>query len=747
MDTVQDEGPPEMSGLAADFGRMLLATATIALVGLVIGRSTWLEIGTWDPSGAVDAWWRKVWGLGSWPVALALAAAGAALLGQRVLDPLQLPWRRVIAFELAILAALGLAHGIEPAQGGLVGESLAEAVRIVLGAAFVRPAFIAALVLALWLATGATLPSAWTQALESLLREASPPGHRHQAHPGDRDRAAAQPQRPPSPPLSAAREAAGSPSAAHSAAPARPRGAARPRGTRAELRDRRMGERGPAASGPTEPALHGPASARATTVGKRRLPVIRGLQGQGRRPLPASGKLRRGNAAALPPLDLFALDEDTPTIDSQGLRQQAERIEQCLAGFGIPVEVVEIEPGPNVTRFALRPGTVMRAGQPMRVRLSRITAHRHDLTLALAAEGLRIEAPIPGRSLVGIEVPNRRAERVAIRSLLEDTAFQALRQAGSLPLVIGRRTGGEALVAKLTTMPHLLIAGATGSGKSVFMNSLLVSLISQQTPDQVRLILIDPKRVELGRYASLPHLVAPPITDPAEAVAALRWAVAEMEERYRRLEDRGVRDRAGFNRLSPAGEPPMPALVLIIDELADLMMTASEAVEPMLTRLAQMGRATGVHLVVATQRPSVDVLTGLIKANFPSRVAFAVASAIDSRVILDQTGAETLQGSGDLLYQPPDQAHPIRAQGAWVGDDELDRLLRFWVNGHWPPPEGPAPWADLVNADPDAALYVAAQEIALANPHHSASLLQRRLRIGYAKAKALHDRLLADGFD
>ncbi len=735
-----DSGP----GLSADFGRFLLALGGITVSGLLLGPGDWAEIGSVDPLGLIDAWWAGLWGLGAWPVALALLAAGLALIGRRGEDLMTLPWRSVIAFELAILAGLALAQTMETPQGGLVGQALAASITLTLGPGLVRPTFACLFLLALWLGTGAILPAAWASSLETLLREAAPPAG-PEAPPASSPRGL-RPARDLTPP-SAGRPGPQTPAPPPPAPPpAVPPTATRARaGRRAALRDlRALAQPGAGRQGAAEALRRGPEAVPAQAA--RPLPTIRRAGHEGPRQ-PRSGAADRGKAGRLPPLSLLAESKAADQVDSQALHAQAARIEQCLAGFGIPVEVVEIEPGPNVTRFALRPGLVQRAGQPMRVRLSRITAHRHDLCLALSADGLRIEAPIPGRSLVGIEVPSRRTEVVAIRALLEDPTFQALRKAGGLPLAIGRRTGGLAVVARLTTMPHLLIAGATGSGKSVFMNSLLVSLVGQQTPDEVRLILIDPKRVELGRYASLPHLVAAPVTDPAEAVAALRWAVAEMEERYRRLEARGVRDRAAFNRLSTSGEALLPALVLIIDELADLMMTSSQEVEPLLTRLAQMGRATGVHLIVATQRPSVDVLTGLIKANFPSRVAFAVASAIDSRVILDQTGAETLSGSGDLLYQPPDQAHPIRAQGAWVGDDELERLLGFWEQGPWQAPYGPAPWADLVDSDPDAALYVAAQEIALANPHHSASLLQRRLRIGYAKAKALHDRLLADGFD
>ncbi|HQZ71408.1 MAG TPA: DNA translocase FtsK [Anaerolineae bacterium] len=700
-------------------GRLMVTLAAVALISLLLGPGTWFEALNLDPLGAIAGWWSGLWGRGSLPVVLALGAGGLGLLSHQDRPIWTLPWLRVVAFELGLLAGLALATlWLGDVEGGLVGLSLAEAARIAVGPRLAGPLWAGIALLALWLALGAALPAALTSRLRIVLGEGDLPlpvaASPVRAAPARRGQViGSSAPRPPRESGIAASVAVAIPAAAEVAA---------------------------------EPGLL--TTQRTPTSARPRLPAIRVHQTSGRRPMPAAGPGRRGRDAQLPPLRL--LDEPDAAgvgVDAAGLRSQAARIEHCLAGFGIPVEVVEIEPGPSFTRFALKPGMVMRAGEPRRVRLSRITAHRHDLTLALSAEGLRIEAPIPGRSVVGIEIPKRGGQVVTIRGILQDPAFQRLAADGGLPLAIGRQVGGQTVIARLTGMPHLLVAGATGSGKSVFMNSVLISLITQHTPDQVRLILIDPKRVELGRYARLPHLVAAPITDPAEAVAALRWAVTEMEDRYRLLADRGVRDRAGFNRLIPAGEAVMPALVIVIDELADLMMTAPGEVEPMLTRLAQMGRATGIHLVVATQRPSVDVITGIIKANFPSRVAFLVSSGIDSRVILDQLGAESLMGSGDLLYQPSDQPHLVRAQAAWVSDAEIERVLAFWSESSWQPPATEPPWADLMNEDPDAALYLAAQEIALANPHHSASLLQRRLRIGYAKAKLLYDRLLEDGFE
>jgi S-DNA-T family DNA segregation ATPase FtsK/SpoIIIE len=325
--------------------------------------------------------------------------------------------------------------------------------------------------------------------------------------------------------------------------------------------------------------------------------------------------------------------------------------------------------------------------------------------------------------------------------------FQRRAAETSLLLAVGRDVTGQPVLGDLARMPHLLIAGTTGSGKSVCLHAVLASLLYQNSPATLQLVIVDPKRVELARYKGLPHLVAPVVTEVAECIAALKWAVAEMDRRYRLCEAAGVRDRAGYNARQKSGAPPLPALVLVIDELADLMLTAPEETEPLLARLAQLGRAAGIHLVVATQRPSTDVVTGLLKANFPARIAFSVASGIDSRVILDQSGAEALLGRGDLLFQPPDAPQPVRAQGVYVSDLEVARLVDFWSGGHWRAPTGPAPWAELVaSLDPEEALFAEAVKLCQRHGRLSASFLQRKLHLGYARARELFERLQDEGY-
>jgi S-DNA-T family DNA segregation ATPase FtsK/SpoIIIE len=424
-----------------------------------------------------------------------------------------------------------------------------------------------------------------------------------------------------------------------------------------------------------------------------------------------------------------------------------EKIERTLGAFGVPAQVVQIERGPTVTRFGLQPGTIERGGRQQRVKVSRITSLKDDLALALAARSLRIEAPVPGRPMIGIEIPNPETHLVGLRGLLEGAAFRRAGKDSRLTLALGRDVSGQAVVADLTAMPHLLIAGATGSGKSVCLHTVIASLLFQNTPDTLRLVLVDPKRVEFSRYGRLPHLVGKVVTEIPDLLGALKWAAGRMDHRYRLFAERRVRDLASYNARSPAGEAPLPVLAIVIDELADPMLIAPEDTEPLIMRLAQLGRATGIHLVVATQRPSTDVVTGVIKANFPARIAFAVASGTDSRVILDNTGAESLLGRGDMLFQAPDASRPRRAQGTFVADEDLNRLVAFWEGSTWSVASGTSPWADLVEPlDAEERLFQSAIALAEQSPRVNASLLQRRLRIGYRKARDLMDRLEQEGF-
>jgi DNA segregation ATPase FtsK/SpoIIIE, S-DNA-T family len=451
----------------------------------------------------------------------------------------------------------------------------------------------------------------------------------------------------------------------------------------------------------------------------------------------------------LPSLELLEQDGGD-SADDADTRHRAQVIEETLAAFGVPAKVVEWHRGPVVTQFGVEPGFTEyedRDGGTRRskVRVSKISALSNDLALALAAAPIRIEAPVPGRSLVGIEVPNGDKTLVGLRGVLESRAFR--RQRGRLRIALGRDVSGEPVVANLETMPHLLVAGATGSGKSVCLNAMIGSFLLTCPPEELQLLLVDPKRVELTNYNSIPHLLAPVVVEVQKVVAALRWVAREMDGRYAKFAEAGVRNLAAYNKKAGShDQEPLPIIVVIIDELADLMLSAGDAVEALLCRIAQMARATGIHLVVATQRPSVDVITGLIKANFPARIAFAVSSQVDSRVILDSPGAEKLLGEGDMLYMAPDTAKLRRVQGCFVSDRELEAVVRFWkdqVSEGEVTVDEPPPWdgMDLSVDDDDDALLQEAIELVRGHGQASASFLQRQLRVGYPRAARLIDEL------
>lgn len=463
------------------------------------------------------------------------------------------------------------------------------------------------------------------------------------------------------------------------------------------------------------------------------------------KPLPRSDRL--------PPLNLFST-EHSQRPDERTINQTAGLIMKTLSEFGIPAQVVGYRVGPAVTQFAVQPGFIRKSGsneddaQQMKVRVAQIAALEKDLTLALSAERLRIEAPVPGKPYVGIEVPNSRTSMVRLRPILETETFN--KTSSPLAIALGRDVSGQPLVADLSRMPHLLIAGATGSGKSVCITSIAACLAINNAPEDLRLVLIDSKMVELLRFNGLPHLYGKVETDIQRILGVLRWVVVEMEHRYRLLESVHARDLNAYNRKLARrkdGGTPLPRIVVIIDELADLMMSAPDQTEHNLVRLAQMARATGIHLVVATQRPSTDVVTGLIKANFPARISFSMASGVDSRVILDTGGAETLLGRGDMLFLNPEVGSPIRAQGVLVADQEIERLIGHWQKMTTYTEENP-PWEKLLT-EPDEGegegLIEQAISIVRGTNRASASLLQRRLRIGYPRAARLLDQLAEMG--
>ncbi|MCC7205727.1 MAG: hypothetical protein IT323_00375, partial [Anaerolineae bacterium] len=363
-------------------------------------------------------------------------------------------------------------------------------------------------------------------------------------------------------------------------------------------------------------------------------------------------------------------------IQEEALRQRAKIIEDTLEAFGAPGRVVVTNPGPVITQFGVEPGYLQGRGKTTRVKVGAIAKLDDDLALALSARSIRIEAPVPGKSYVGIEVPNAESALVGLRDIVASTAFD--REKFRLPIALGKSVDGTPIVADLTQMPHLLIAGTTGSGKSVCVNAIISCLLLENTPDDLQMIMVDPKRVELTGYNGIPHLVSPVVVDLERIVGVLKWVTREMEDRYKKFSATGARNIVDYNGKIGPHDKRMPYLVVVVDELADLMMLAPDETEKVLTRLAQMARATGIHLIISTQRPSVDVVTGLIKANFPARISFAVASSVDSRVVLDQPGAEKLLGRGDMLYQAPDAAAPVRMQGVYVSDNEINRITRHW---------------------------------------------------------------------
>ena len=461
---------------------------------------------------------------------------------------------------------------------------------------------------------------------------------------------------------------------------------------------------------------------------------------------------RKMGAYTLPPASLLDPPKAERKIDERELMEMARNLEEKCREFAVDGQVVQIHPGPVVTTFEFKPD----AG----VKYAKITGLADDLCLAMQAESVLIDR-IPGKSTVGIQIPNPNREGISLRELLEGEVYQ--RSASKLTLALGKTIHGEPFVTDLATMPHLLIAGSTGTGKSVGLNSMLTSILYRATPDDVRMIMIDPKRLELGMYEDIPHLLTPVVVDPKKASNALRWAVREMEERYKTLAAEGVSNIEQYNRNvrnllqdpdGPKGDDapkPLPFIVVVIDELADLMMVASNEVEESIARLAQMARAVGIHLILATQRPSVDVITGLIKANLPSRISFRVASKIDSRTILDSNGAEQLLGRGDMLFLPPASSRCVRLHGPYISEQESARLASFLRKQGKPTFDESITEGDEEKTGPGALdfdkdeLYDEAARIVVSSGQVSISYLQRKLRIGFSRAARLVDMMEAEG--
>jgi len=672
---------------------LLLALALMVFLGLLgisAGRLLSLVV------GLLELWF-------GWGSLLVIAAAclGGLLAFRRSRGPLKLNWGQVIAIELAAfltLAVLSVVSGNSLSQaengwwGGRVGWGLSMLLAKYLGS--FGGGFVVFLLWGLALTTAFGL---WRRFEAILLKLAGEPPVSDRS--AERSRRSLQPAAPDEAIISASA------------------GTTSPSQERAKKREGRL-----------PPQF------------RKSFKVSEQPDDRPAEPLPRGERL--------PPLNLLVSEQSTRP-DERNINQTAGLIEKTLADFGIPARVVGFRIGPTVTQFAVEPGFIEKGeaenGDPNRqkVRVAQIANLSRDLALALSAERLRIEAPVPGRSYVGIEVPNLRAITVRLRPILESEAFYKV--GSPLAIALGRDVSGQPVVADLSKMPHLLIAGTTGSGKSVCISAITACLAMNNTPEDLRLVMIDSKMVELIRYNGLSHLYGKVETDIQRILGVLRWVVVEMEHRYKLLEAAKARDIEAYNRKLQRRKDtqPLPRIVVLIDEMADLMMSAPDQTEHNLVRLAQMARATGIHLVVATQRPSTDVVTGLIKANFPARISFAVASQVDSRVILDMPGADTLLGRGDMLFINPEAGNPVRAQGVMVTDQEIERIIAFWQKMN-PSQELRSPWEALLSqpeGDSDEVLIEQAITVLKQEQRASASMLQRRLRIGYPRAARLLDQL------
>ena len=450
-----------------------------------------------------------------------------------------------------------------------------------------------------------------------------------------------------------------------------------------------------------------------------------------------------------PPFTLLNSPNPHYAAGTESPQEKGKLLVETLASFNISARIINISVGPVITRFELQPA--------QGVRVNRITTLSQDIALALAAPRVRIEAPIPGKAAIGIEIPNKNTAPVLLREIVESKEYMAAKS--PIAFALGKDIAGKVMFADLDRMPHLLIAGSTGSGKSVCINDIIISMVYKSAPNDVRMILIDPKVVEMKVFSTLPHLLLPVVTDPKKAAGALKWAVLEMEQRYQKMAQKNARGLDRYNSLVPE-EEKLPRIVIVIDELADLMMVAAKEVEESICRIAQLGRASGIHLIVATQRPSTDIITGLIKANIPSRIAFMVSSAVDSRVIMDESGAEKLLGKGDMLFHANGANKPVRAQAAFVSDEEVERVMDFFGETQSVPPVQESAFEELTtgaatgaqgNGKQEDELLPEAVKIVLDSGQASISMIQRRLRVGYARAARLIDIMeqmkIVSGFD
>jgi S-DNA-T family DNA segregation ATPase FtsK/SpoIIIE len=694
--------------------------AGIAL--LMLAMVTLLSLLSISRSRMTEQWLGllgQAFGWGKLVVPFGLGAAGLLVFMAGIDRPVALPWRRIVGLALLFLAVEGLLHGLafdaDPAAlaaAGGGGGYLGWGIQALLWGAVGEVAGLFILLLA---GGGALLlvldrrPAELVAGLVSLW-ESLTSWYRLRRVPVSGGLPPVQPERPVEGLFDRLSTPAAEPRPANPA-PARPAPVARP---------------AVASAAPLTPR------------------VIGGAQ-----------------PWQLPAVESILDSAEEQELSQAEIRAKVRIIEETLQNFGVPARVVEVNQGPTVTQFGLEPGFVERRDADGKVRRFKIKVNKiqslaNDLALALSATSIRIEAPVPGRPMVGIEIPNEQKTPVTLRSVMESEEFRRL--SSPLRIALGLDVSGQAVAADLATMPHLLIAGATGSGKSVCINAIIACLLCGNTPDALRLIMIDPKRVELTAYNGIPHLLTPVVVDVERVVGTLKWVTREMDRRYQIFAKVGVRNIEGYNASAAGrGDLPFPYLVVFIDELADLMMLAPDEVERAICRIAQLARATGIHLVIATQRPSVDVVTGLIKANFPARIAFAVSTQIDSRVILDGPGAEQLLGRGDMLYMAPDASKLVRLQGCYVSDAEIDRLASYWKGLNTAPlaEETPAAsgtplvqrplWDEIaaVEEEEDEGDALLDEAIALVRDLNRASisLLQRKLRVGYARAARIMDLL------
>jgi len=712
-------------------GLLCLAIAVLTGVGLFT-----------EDRGVVVVWWltllQRGFGWGAYLFPLWLALLGAWIISHAVSRPLRIGWLRTVSLLILTFCVLALSHlfSHEPLEaaaagtgGGYAGYWISHALSQALGWLGCAVVLVMLCLLALLFVFNVSLDEVVRDLVALLGRMRT----------WIQDRIAA--------------------------------GRARRQDRRARREAAKLGQQlplpDPDISQDPVPA-QAPAQPSASPIAKppSQAPVYRNAQPPaGVQPTPIAWQ-----PWVMPLINEMLAERSESATSVSDLRSNARIIEDTLRSLGVPVTVVEVNPGPVVTQYGLEPGFTERKDRNgnvkrVKVKISRISALANDLALALAASPIRIEAPVPGKGIVGLEVPNRQADVVGLRSVMTSNTFAEVGE--PLTVALGRDVSGAAIVDDLATLPHLLIAGATGSGKSVCINALIACLLLRNSPDDLRLLMVDPKRVELSLYNGIPHLLAPVVVEAQRVVGVLNWLTREMERRYKQLSQMGVRNVTRYNeRVALTGDSKMPNIVVFIDELADLMMVAPDKVEPSICRLAQMARATGIHLVIATQRPSVDVVTGLIKANFPARLAFAVTSQTDSRVILDVPGADKLLGKGDGLYMAPDSPKLERIQGCWVSDQELVQLVAFWkrqaegraamdpVNLDEPAPDGSrlvqkAMWPDMAipeepedDRDP---MLAQARDLVISAQRASVSWLQRRLRIGYTRSARLIDMLEADG--